>query len=395
MSKDFGFDTVNAKEEFLEFFGEKHLWFWDVIEAVRKAKVKYDFNVTDVLIKKNVILFGILKNFFDVYEFVSKKEARVSESLIRDLVDVYCRKLGIEGRGRTFDFAINCYGYGVFRINYSESVSSPVLNIRVLDFKIPDLIENLGCPQVYYSFLKNEVLQKEVFNFGKLGGQENREIFSYRVRKGGLIIHAGETGSGKTTFIASELQFFADKISGLIVTYEKPVEYRFIGPYSARVIQYDLDIHLREEDIHRHFLRNSPHVGFFYEVRDRDDFIKVVDLAARGHLVLTTLHASNVYEVFSLFGFFEEEVKQMFFTSLRAIVCHKLIFSREISRERGIIPVYEIFINSDQAGSIMNMFMKNEFLKLKTFLYKEKGYDRFISFADYFRGLREQSSEKL
>lgn len=375
---DLGFQK-DAKEEFLDIFGEKHLWFWKIIETVRKARVKHDFKITDILVKKNVVLLGILKNFFDVFYDVCEDEVSFDESLIRDFVDTYCQKVGVERKSSSFDFALNCYGYGIFRINYSESVASPVLNVRVLGFEIPEL-KDLMCPSYYYDFFNEEVLEEEVFKVG------DREVCSHRIRKGGLILHAGETGSGKTTFIASELQHLADRISGLIVTYEKPVEYRFVGPYSMRVVQYDLNVHLREEDVYYHFLRNSPHAGFFYEIKNRDEFVKVVDLASRGHLVFSTVHASGVHEVFSLFGFFEEELKQMFFSSLRAIVCHRLV----LSKDRGVVPLYEIFINSEGAGPVMSMFMKNEFLKLKTFLYKERGYERFYSFADYVRMMKEQ-----
>lgn len=379
---DFGFKTESAREEFLSFFGEKHLWFWKIVETVRKAKVMHDFNVTDVLVNKNAIFLGTLKNFFDVFNDFCEGEVVFDERLIRDFVNTYRQKAGIdiEKVGGSFDFALSCYGYGTFRINYSESVASPVLNVRVLDFKIPEL-EDLMCPPYYLDFLNDEVLREESFRVG------GREVRSYKINGGGLILHAGETGSGKTTFIASELQYLADRISGLIVTYEKPVEYRFVGPYSLRVIQYDLNVHLREEDVYHHFLRNSPHAGFFYEVKNRDEFVKVVDLASRGHLVFSTVHASGVDEVFSLFGLFEEEVKQMFFSSLRAIVCHKLVFDGE----GRVVPLYEVFVKSEKAGPVMNMFMKNEFLKLKTYLYKERGYEGFYSFADYARMIRERA----
>jgi len=377
---DFGFNG-NTKEEFLSFFGEKHLWFWKIVEAVRKAKVELGLTVTDVLVRKDAVFLGVLKNFFDVFEKVYGEELSVEADLIKDFVETFCRKVGIFAKSKSFDFAINCYGYGVFRINSSESASSPILNVRVLDFRIPDL-KDLKCPPYYLSFLENELLKEESLSLKELSG-EISEVSFCRINRGGLILHAGETGSGKTTFIASELQFLADRISGLIVTYEKPVEYRFVGPYSLRVIQYDLDLHLDDKDVYRHFLRNSPHVGFFYEIRDREDFVKVVDLAGRGHLVFSTVHASDVYEVFSLFGLFDEKVKQMFLSSLRAIVCHKLI----LDKDKGVVPLYEIFVNSESSGPVASLFMKNEFVKLKTFLYKEKGYEKFYSFTDYERFL--------
>lgn len=389
---DFGlkesvFSIESAEKEYLEVFGKEHLWFLNLAKKIKFLEREYSIKITDILVKDGVILLGVLKNYFDLSDFFADEEIKVDSFKIQSFVKRYWEKRYSEKffsksakeelLAGIFDFAINLYGYGIFRINYSNCVNGPVLNVRVLDFKIPDLIEDLRCPDFYFVFLEKEILQKEKFNFGKIVVEKNR------IRRGGLIIHAGETGSGKTTFIASELLFLADRIAGLIVTYEKPVEYRFLFPYSARVIQYDLDFHLSEDEIYRHFLRNSPNVGFFYEVKYREEFVKVVDLASRGHLIFTTVHASDVYEVLSSFGYFNEEIKQMFSSVIRAIVCHKLV----TDKNGEIYPLYEIFIKTEDTLPVINMFMKNEFIKLKTYLYKEKGCKSFMSFEDYARSL--------
>jgi Tfp pilus assembly pilus retraction ATPase PilT len=377
---DFGtkaYSVESAEREYVQAFGEEGKWFLLLVQNLKKFERKHDVKITDVLVNNGNVFLGVLKNYFDLQDFIDDP-IEVSEEKVKNFVRKYCELTGRKERS-VMDFALNFFGYGIFRINYSNSVNGPVLNVRVLDFRIPDLIDDLDCPQYYVRFLENEVLRPEKLRIGDI------VLEKHKVRNGGLILHAGETGSGKTTFIASELQFIADRIAGLIVTYEKPVEYRFLLPYSTRVIQYDLDFCLCEEDIYNHFLRSSPNIGFFYEIKNRDEFEKVLDLASRGHLIFTTVHASNVYEVFSSFGYFSEEVKQLFFSVLRAIVCHKLV-----SGEKGrIFPLYEIFINSDEATPVMNMFMRGEFIKLKNFLYKEKACKSFVSFTDYLKSFRK------
>ncbi len=108
-------------------------------------------------------------------------------------------------------------------------------------------------------------------------------------------------------------------------------------------------------------------VGFFHEVKNRDEFKNVVDLASRGHLILTTMHASSCYEVFSSFALFEDEVKQLFATVLKGIICHRL----ETDRKGQIIPVLESFFVKEGSDVVLNLFIRGEMVKLKNYLYKE------------------------
>ena len=378
----------SAEEECSRLLGEPGAWFYRIAKCVRQFEKDYGVKITDILINSSnrYPLFGVLKNFFDVKEYIEGLPE------IGDMADRFierCKKEGMGSfsrkEGKVGDFAISIYGLGTFRVNCSQAECGTILNIRVLDFVIPDL-EDLQCPKAYMEFLEQDILEEVDIDLGK------RKVKSYEVGKGGLIIHAGETGSGKTTFIASELKFFADRISGLIVTYERPIEYIFLPPYSARTIQYELGVHLNDEEIYYHFLRSSPSVGFFYEVKTKDEFVQVLDLASRGHLVLTTMHSSSVLEVFSNFASFDAEVRGLFVNTIKGIVCHKLV-----TDENGmIVPLYEIFLKKGRVDPVMSLFFKGDMVALKNFLYKERGFDNFFSFSEYLtkgieRGILDKS----
>ncbi len=275
----------DAKRDFSKIFGTDFMWLWDIFEAVKKIEVEKDIKITDILIKKgSPPLVGILKNFFLITDFLEDAGFEVPGTAIKSFVEKYIsyyygdKKKGAERSilslsDGSINFSLNIYTLGSYRINYSESVSGPMLNIRVLDFNIPDLEELLtgergrsDLDNIYLEYFKKHLLRSKVFEVldggdgenenknekrGEKGEEQRRSVVLNVVNDGGLIIHAGPTGSGKTTTIAAEIDFFANNISGLVITYEKPIEYRFLG--YPNVIQYDLEKHLDESEIYNHF----------------------------------------------------------------------------------------------------------------------------------------------
>ena len=411
-----------AKKEFFSSFGNEFEWFFNILNLVRNVKRDYGVSITDVLIKREMYpLFGILKNFFDPQVVFDVRLEKITGIQIRSFVEKYfdvargyrARTLGDEffqkRKTKSFDFALAFYGLGVFRVNFSMDNEGEVLNIRCLDFVIPELeklifdwdVEEIGFltgeksdkkrafqvgahRKMLYEFITKGFFEERILNLEKARVPVNV------VKEGGLVLHAGPTGSGKTTFIASELLYLAENIAGLIVTYEKPIEYRFLK--MPKVLQYELGVHIDEDEVYRHFLRNSPAVGFYHEIRDRSEFLQVLDLASRGHLIFTTMHASTVIDVFSSFACFEDEVKQLFCNVLRGIICHKLL----TTKTGKIVPAYEYFLvqkGMAKADVVYSIFLKNEMVKLKTFLYEERGYPGFVPFEVFEREVKEDKVE--
>ena len=114
----------------------------------------------------------------------------------------------------------------------------------------------------------------------------------------GMLLVTGPTGSGKTTTlygVLSETQTGRDKI----ITIEDPVEYQLAGVLQIPVNEKKGLTFARGL---RSILRHDPDKIMIGEIRDRETAEIAVQSALTGHLVLTTVHANNVFDVFSRFA---------------------------------------------------------------------------------------------
>jgi pilus retraction protein PilT len=136
-------------------------------------------------------------------------------------------------------------------------------------------------------------IKDEIPGFAELGLPE--ELFSgWLERRSGLVLVTGPTGSGKSTSLASCLQWINQHYQRHVVTIEDPVEYLFRDEksyFSQREIRSDTEsfaVALRAS------LRQSPDVIFLGEIRDEESALISLQAAETGHLVLATLHSSGV-----------------------------------------------------------------------------------------------------
>lgn len=402
---NFGVDKKSydeAKNEFLMVFGPNHIWFIELFNLIREVELKEKVKFTDVLIKQGKPVFlGILKNFFNIkhvlgegaFDNTTQKFTRgLTEIEIKDFVEGYFSfrenyKLTEADRPKQLNFSLNIYGLGCFRVNFSTNDDGVTLNIRILDFNIPELKTLLNPKNPfdarYINFFDQLIETKDL----RLASSGKTVKFS-KIKKGGLILHAGPTGSGKSTFIASELHSITNSINGLVITYEDPIEYRFTEYPKVLQVELGASGHLLQQDIVKHFLRNSPAVGAFHEIKTREEFEDIIDLASRGHLIFTTVHANNVKDVFSSFAILDEQFRQLFSTTLLAVVCHKL----DVDSNNKIYPLLEVFLNDavmisdpnrSQSRSVFNLFIEKSIIKLGNLLYNERAYPYFFSFDEY------------
>lgn len=113
-------------------------------------------------------------------------------------------------------------------------------------------------------------------------------------RKSGLVLITGPTGSGKSTTLASALQWVNENQARHIVTIEDPIEYIFsnkLSYFSQRELHADT---VSFASALRSSLRQSPDVIFLGEIRDEETAKISLQAAETGHLVLATLHSSGV-----------------------------------------------------------------------------------------------------
>ena len=385
---EIGIRTMNvesAEEEFLSIFqgGE---WLLKIIKKAKEMQTRDNLVITDILIREgNVPFFGTLKNFYPVVVPDERMDGlvdivRPGREQILSFMETYLRltdqDTSILREKTSLDFSLLFYGKGNMRINFSRDANGLSLNIRLLDFVVPEL-EDVKYPDIYSNFIKSLVVKNRV-------RLENKELEVGTLKAGGLILHAGPTGSGKTTCVFAELNYFLENTSGLIITYENPIEYRFLG--EPRVKQIELYTHLHPKHIYYHFLRNSPLIGMISEVKTAEEFLQVLDLASRGHLVITTIHANDALEaVYMFLSMIGREYTPMFLSTLRAVVCHRLVLSREFK----IVPVYEVLLPDDVIKKHIEDW---EFKALENHLYKNRTVNKeaFYSFDDSIRQRTEE-----
>jgi pilus retraction protein PilT len=125
---------------------------------------------------------------------------------------------------------------------------------------------------------------------------------SWMQRRQGIILVTGPTGSGKSTTVASCLDWINHTLPRHIVTLEDPIEYLFtndLALFSQREIRMDS---INFSSGLRSALRQSPDVLFLGEIRDQETAVTALQAAATGHLVISTLHSSSVIETLDRFS---------------------------------------------------------------------------------------------
>jgi pilus retraction protein PilT len=155
-------------------------------------------------------------------------------------------------------------------------------------------------------------------------------LTAWITRPAGIVLVTGPTGAGKSTTIAGCLEWLNQNYRRHIVTIEDPIEYLFT-PANSLFTQREVgsDTTSFAEGLRRS-LRQSPDVILLGEIRDRESAITALQASETGHLVLATLHSSNVLDSLErlsrLFEVGEREgVFQLLAQQLVGILSQKLL----------------------------------------------------------------------
>jgi len=165
----------------------------------------------------------------------------------------------------------------------------------------------------------------------------------------GIVILAGMTGSGKSTTIASMLDYVNERKNVHIVTIEDPIEFIYEDK-KATIHQREIGIDVLDFKIGlRALVRENPDIVLIGEMRDAETIEAALHAAETGHLVFGTVHASSCAQtmtrIYDLFPPDErEQVRKIIGEQTRAIVYQKLLptLKPEVSR----VPALEILINN-------------------------------------------------
>jgi twitching motility protein PilU len=150
------------------------------------------------------------------------------------------------------------------------------------------------------------------------------------MRKKGLILVVGATGSGKSTTLAAMVDYRNSQTTGHILTVEDPIE--FIHNHKKSIVnQREVGIDTPDfSSALKYALRQSPDLILIGEIRDRETMSAALNFSETGHLVLGTLHANNAYQTLErIMGFYTPEYHDMIRLqmnlNLQAIIGQRLV----------------------------------------------------------------------
>ncbi len=184
----------------------------------------------------------------------------------------------------------------------------------------------------------------------------------------GLILVTGPTGCGKSTSLASMIDFINNQRFMNIITLEDPIEYVFKPVKSIiKQRQYEQDIVSFAEGL-KHALRQDPNVLMVGEMRDLETIATTITIAETGHLVLATLHTYNaeqtidrIIDVFPAHQ--QQQVRTQLALILQGIISQRLLPLKDGS---GRVAVREILLNTT---AVANMIRENKVHQIKNVIH--------------------------
>lgn len=247
------------------------------------------------------------------------------------------------------NLAISLAGVGRFRINIFRQRNEISIVARNIKMDIPQFDE-LGLPPI----LKDVIMQKR-----------------------GLVLFVGATGSGKSTSLASLIDYRNSNSAGHIITIEDPVE--FVHRHKKSIVnQREVGVDTRSfQKALKNTLRQAPDVILIGEVRDRETMEHCLAFAETGHLAISTLHANNANQALDrIINFFPEERRAQLLmdlsSNIRAFVSQRLVPGVDGKRVAAVevmlgTPTIQELILRGEFESIKEVMEKSENLGMQTF----------------------------
>jgi|GEM_PF-19855 len=230
-----------------------------------------------------------------------------------------------------------------FRINAYRQRGEPALVARYIKSYIPTMDE-LGLP---------------------------RKLRELIMAERGLLLVAGGTGAGKSTTLASMIDYRAKNKAGHILTIEDPIE--FVHKHGKSLVnQREVGIDtLSFENALKNAMREAPNVIMIGEIRDFDTMRHAIAYAKSGQLCVATFHANNANQTLDrILNFYPETAHQQVLTDLSQHLVG--VVSQRLANDRrgGRVPVVEIMLNTP---FISELIQTGKLSKIKAAMTQAKG----------------------
>jgi len=188
------------------------------------------------------------------------------------------------------------------------------------------------------------------------------------MEKRGLLLMVGATGAGKSTTLASMLDYRNENTTGHILTIEDPIEFLFKNKRSV-VNQREIGTDTESLEVAlKNALRQAPDVILIGEIRDRETMSAAIAYAQSGHLCLATMHANNSYQALNrILSFYPVEVRATMLgdlaAAMKAVVSQRLLRTTNGKRT----PAVEIMLNTKLIAELIE---KGDFSGVKEAMEK-------------------------
>lgn len=225
---------------------------------------------------------------------------------------------------------------GRFRVNVFYQRGEVAMVVRHINNVIPDIVD-LGLPE------------------------RLRELV---MLDRGLVLVIGAAGSGKSTTLASMIDYRNQNHAGHIICIEDPIE--FLHHHKKSIVnqrEVGLDTHSFEEAL-RNVLRETPDVIMIGEIRDRLTMQQALRYSETGHLVLATLHATHTVQAIDrMLNLFPEEARKQLLGdiagNLQAVIGQRLLPGKQKKR----LPAVELLLRTPY---IVDLIARGDLHEIKT-----------------------------
>jgi twitching motility protein PilT len=217
-------------------------------------------------------------------------------------------------------------------------------------------------------------IPREFLSFEAIGMPEAIKRLITRPR--GLLLVTGPTGSGKTTSLASMINFINTNYDRHIITLEDPIEYYHKhGKSLVNQREIGVDVPDFKEGIRR-ALRMAPDVILVGEMRDLETIHAAIEAAETGHVVFATLHtsgaASTINRIIDVFPKDQQDqVRTQLATALLGVLSQTLI----PRKPEGVVAAYEMMVVNP---AIQNLIRENKVYRIDSTIQTSRKEGMFL-----------------
>lgn len=211
-------------------------------------------------------------------------------------------------------------------------------------------------------------------------------------RPRGLLLVTGPTGSGKTTSLASMINFLNDNYDKHIITVEDPIEY-YHTHKKATVNQREIGVDVPSfSEALKRALRMDPDVILVGEMRDLETIHAALEAAETGHLVFGTLHTSGAASTINrIVDVFPKEQQDQIRTQLSTALIGVLSQALLSKKPDGLIAAYEMMVVTP---AIQNLIRENKVYRIDSSIQTGRKHGMFLLDESLFKLWKEGLCEK-